>query len=864
MTRPRHVALIWFVVFALGAALAARQAAPQTFSVAQGSEIRIPPTWTRSPVTYGNATELVFVRPATAADARETAPEARILVTTEPRLSHADAVKRLGDIARERDGKKQFVAISGWPALEMTFVEPLPVRGEQQPTGEPAPTTAFVQRGTTAIAAESRVIRFDITLSPGVETGVLASAQEIARSANFTAKQPPAALQNDMRRLSATPGIGRAPAVEFIGMSAHAAPAARKTAATATGAGVLVQGGVGELEVASSADASHVVVASNAALSVSTNGGSTFTAGTTGVFGLNDPSLARGASGNFYLDVIAFPNGSAAHLNQSGCANANSRSTDGGATFNLQGFSTVCANTGTAMCFPDQEHIAADAVTQSGSNDQVYAVWRNFVPSGTLPAACRNIQTGIPTTSITCSQDNGQTWTARAAVAGAGDFPRVAVGRDGSVYVVSLSGSSVLLNKFSSCSSGLTAVAGFPVTPASLSGNVSCPVAGLDRCNNGNTLSSPTVAPDPDITNRIFVAFAERDGSGGERVVITQSSDGGLTFPTRATVSGTISARRFMPWACSTRGRAFAGWYDRRASAATGAATNDLTDYILGEAKPSIGGTGALSAGFIRKLTTDPDPQCASGWPCSPRSSGDSEACTTQPQRAGFCSGTGARCDFSTGCSGTQTCLTGGGCPKYGDYNGIACAGDYVIGAWSSATPPSGITAPAGINVFASAEYIGPPPFTCARFPGTCIRPTRFEKDILVVLCATLPCKVFDPIPRNCLVKWDCPVCDPRGGGLCPPYYHIVFDDTLKGWTPSITDADGVTVPHRVYDVAGHTIVSVRPTRAGSNDGKIANVNLVLTSGPGVRRGVEYKIHARLETSDKPRVEPDRIVPRVP
>ncbi|MBM3776164.1 MAG: hypothetical protein FJW37_13535, partial [Acidobacteria bacterium] len=142
-----------------------------------------------------------------------------------------------------------------------------------------------------------------------------------------------------------------------------------------------VQNGVGEIEIAASANARTVVIASNAALSFSTNLGATFAAGNTAVFGLNDPTLARAASGNFYLGVIAFPTGTTQQLNVTGCTNAVSRSTNNGANFNLQGYSARCPQTGTGICFPDQEHIAADTVNQAGGNDQLYAVWRNFAPA---------------------------------------------------------------------------------------------------------------------------------------------------------------------------------------------------------------------------------------------------------------------------------------------------------------------------------------------------------------------------------------------------------------------------------------------------------------------------------------------------
>jgi hypothetical protein len=98
--------------------------------------------------------------------------------------------------------------------------------------------------------------------------------------------------------------------------------------------------------------------------------------------------------------------------------------------------------------------------------------------------------------------------------------------------------------------------------------------------------------------------------------------------------------------------------------------------------------------------------------------------------------GSHSRCDFSDGgCPSGETCQTGGGCPKYGDYNGIACAADSVFSAWSSATPPFGVTAPSpGINIYADAidiplqqtPMLYRAKFVCGQPVGDALAPGRY------------------------------------------------------------------------------------------------------------------------------------------
>src|SRR4030095_2821080 len=205
------------------------------------------------------------------------------------------------------------------------------------------------------------------------------------------------------------------------------------------------------------------------------------------------------------------------------------RSTDNGVTFPVVGHAVLCPLTGAGICFPDQEHIAADRLNSASGSDQVYNVWRNFLPAGTPPPTCSGFSSGFPTAALVCSSNNGSTWTAPTLMPGGSDFPRVGVGSDGAVYVVYRSGSNVMLNKFSRWSSGLKQQVGFPQTVGTFT-DVTCPVSGLDRCNDGNILSSPSVTVDSTNANHVYVAFASNTASGNENIVVKDSVDGGASW----------------------------------------------------------------------------------------------------------------------------------------------------------------------------------------------------------------------------------------------------------------------------------------------------------------------------------------------
>src|SRR5882724_1125247 len=655
--------------------LACAHAQEQRAEVAKDVVLAVPPNWSPSAAKYRNAVQLVS--PPVEVQ-KEKGAQAVMTITSERRRSHQEAVQRLTEIAVEIHTPVEFIEIGGWPALQRQYTTPLERTGQEaKGDKEPFPPQQLSLRTTTAVAVEDTVVQFQTALAPGADPKLADEAKAMVRRAIVAKKPNPAQTERDLRLLRERPlkpqalssqqTTGKGP------LTSDRRPGLKRPLPKRNvGLARTVQTGNGELEVAASANGQTVVVAANSGYSNSTDGGQNFTfrGGTPGAFPRDgDPSLALGASGAFYYGFIGFPNGTPAALNVSGCSNSIGRSNDNGVTFPVVGHAVLCPQTGAGLCFPDQEHIAADRVNSAVGSDQVYNVWRNFLPAGT-PPACSSITSGFPTAALVCSTNNGSTWTAPALMPGGSDFPRVGVGSDGAVYVVYRSGGNVMLNKFSSCSSGLTQQVGFPVTVRTFA-DVTCPVAGLDRCNDGNVLSSPSVTVDSTNANHVYVAFSTDTGAGNENIVVADSVDGGANWPRAQTVNSGATARRYMPWVCALGGTAFVSWYDRRAATST---NPDRTDYFLGSVFAAPAG---LQAGGEENLTVNPDPECATAFPCGARSTNDFTACST-------------------------TGTVGSGCPKYGDYNGNGCAGGRVYSAWASATAPPGLPAPGGISVYAS------------------------------------------------------------------------------------------------------------------------------------------------------------------
>lgn len=603
-------------------------------------------------------------------------------------------------------------------------------------------------------------MRIEGAIQPGADSDLANSMQAIGRSAGFNTSADPETVKLKLETLRKTSRLSRKPmsginswkrgsstssagqlVKQISNMSDRSFAAedmlsifSTEASVGASDAGIVqrVQAGASvdsEIEIAVSNDGQHIVIVNNSRdFATSNDGGETFTTGTApvppGGSANGDPSIAYGASGAFYFAYIGFPAAGQ-------CSTGITRSDNNGGMFNFVANATLCDDAvAGGACFPDQEHIAADRFNLSATNqDQVYSTWRDFNGGGCGGSGIATASPEIPT--IECSTDSGQTWTASKTPVGTQNqtYPRITVGQDGFVYVVYRAGNTIMLNKFSSCDTGLTQQALYPRMIVGGISRVTCPaVPGLDRCNSGSDLSSHTVAVDDTDPSHVYAAYSVSTMANvNENVLVQDSLDGGFTWPAARTVqlNTNVNGRRFMPWVCAADGTDHVSWYDMRAASAV---QNDLTDYFAGSA--FLNGVGNLVAGQEFKVSTVSDRLCcagdancntiapASGWPSAPRNANDSESCSTQPQLAGACTDgagapTGTRCDFSNcggagmgvgaacDCAAGNTCNTGRGVPKYGDYSGNACSASRFYTAWASATsPPDIVPASTDIDTF--------------------------------------------------------------------------------------------------------------------------------------------------------------------
>ena len=693
------------------------QTPPRVPGPTKGTALRVgagaleyPSSWTEQ--HYANVTELWNTsRRMAEMDPEERDSVAKIETSVTPCANHAEALHRLREIEAESGMTSTYTVIGGWPALERRQLVRKPVEGD----ADAATSGKKLVMVTTAIAAGSTVVRIDGFAPENASQQLIQEMEDIGRSWRPNSTADAQAAAKEVQQLRTSPSLRKPPPspggrpIAAVGEATVGSPASsRAVPGAAVDLGVLDLFIGSESEVAVSSNGTYVVVAQQCSDSNSIDGGNTFLRGVSpGNCTGGDSSLAVGQSGNFYWSTIG--------TNKSDCTapcKNNTQeiavSTNNGQNFTFSANVVDCLVT--SGCgfgnVPDQEHIAADRFNASAtSQDQVYLVFRKGYGFG-----------------ISCSTDSASTWSSVAFYNnGSTDFPRLVVSQNGTVFVITNNGNNIELWSFSSCKSGLTLGLNHQTVVSGIN-QVSCPVSGLDRCNDGNLLSSHMVAVDDTNANHLYVSYASNtagplvsNGSFGanENVYVVESKNGGSTWSSSVQVNQGGSGRRYQPWVCVTEGTAYISWLDRRNSTSS---ANDLTDYFASSAFDS---GGSLTGGTDFRINVASDPECAPGWPCWSRSQYDSLSCSTQPQFGGACrhtpnnsSDSFQNCNFaSPSCTDpTETCqvVGNGGCPKYADYTANACILGRFFTAWPSATSqPPATGSGTNINSYFNLTVVG-------------------------------------------------------------------------------------------------------------------------------------------------------------
>jgi uncharacterized repeat protein (TIGR01451 family) len=671
---------------------AAQQLLPNSAQLDQGISVSYPSGW-----SIGQPTLHSWVLLNVPSNQLESVvPTSQVAIGYLIRVSPADAVSQLTQYANESSVAPTFLTIGGWPALQRVQLVARHQPGEGERNPFPDPQTVNI---TTAVAAGNLLVRLEGSLPSDANQQLQSLVLAIGQSLTFSSTGATTQVQGELKKLQNS----TSPATSTGGTGAPAQASAltggAKSQALIAFADPpifplqqLNNGPNGELEVAVSNDGANIVIGKQSTWITSNDGGQTFPFTGSLTVDDGDSSISFAQSGNFYHAALACfgagcdppcpgasPSGTPPSTNN--CMEV-APSTTKGQTFGALVNAAVCPNSGGAACSLDQEHIAADRINAgTGGSDLVYAAIRN----------CQG-NCGTNGAFVTCSPDSDTTWAPLLALEAGSDYPRVAVGGDGSFYVVYEIGGNLRLDKFNACTTSASAItrasASFPVTVSGYSSFAGCEVAGgfggLDRCNDGNTLSGPTVTVDDTNANHVYVAWANNTAANNEQIQVVDSTTGGLSWRTPVTVNSSATGRRYHPWVCATDGNAFVSWYDRRAATA---ANNDLTDYYSASAGLSSGNLVANNNEV--KISVASDAQCKL-WPRGVRSVFDSENCSVQPEDAGYCklgpplptpdTSSNQRCDFVTtvcpfNSAGTETCQQGnfGQAVKYGDYNGNAC-----------------------------------------------------------------------------------------------------------------------------------------------------------------------------------------------
>ncbi|MEZ4811124.1 MAG: hypothetical protein R2819_12255 [Allomuricauda sp.] len=213
--------------------------------------------------------------------------------------------------------------------------------------------------------------------------------------------------------------------------------------------------------------------------------------------------------------------------------------------------------------------------------------------------------------------------------------------------------------------------------------------------------------------------------------------------------------------------------------------------------------------------------------------------------------------------------------PYLGDYCDLMSVGKNFYGVFSASNLPDTNNFPQGVIYQRNANFttkvlrntantgnvnVSIDPFffkiefglrrsICELCPSCCTVATM-EPGRVILECASGEfCQIRDPVPKNCLVKFDCPGCDSTQ--LCPPYYHIYLDDfDPELWRVDLRTNSDQPVNYEVNRTKTGVVISFRPGKEEFVQKSIGEYDLVFNATGNVKAHTRYVVKTRLEVSD--------------
>lgn len=212
--------------------------------------------------------------------------------------------------------------------------------------------------------------------------------------------------------------------------------------------------------------------------------------------------------------------------------------------------------------------------------------------------------------------------------------------------------------------------------------------------------------------------------------------------------------------------------------------------------------------------------------------------------------------------------------PYLGDYCEVMAVGGNFYGVFSASNIPDSANFPNKVKYQRNANFVTKQlrnvantanvgvsidPFffaveqssivsPCVLNPALCelvlVDPGRIR-----LTCPKEPCLKVDYIPKNCLVKFNCPGC---GGNtvLCPPYYHIFIDKLdPRQWKVTLVDKKGEEINYEMNKTQNGIVLSFRPEKQKFIEKQIGDYYIMFL-GTKLAGKKSFDFPTRLEVSD--------------